>query len=61
MELTRPFFAVDDDELLPKGPDDDEQFVNSWPVMSESVDKVRFDVGRPGKMWVAPREYMLEL
>ena len=39
---------MDNDELLHEGPDDDEQFVNSWQAMSESVGKARFDTGRPG-------------
>jgi hypothetical protein len=39
------FFAVDEDELLPKGPDGDDQFVNSWQVMSESMGKARLGAG----------------
>ena len=53
--VARLFFALDDDGLLPDGPDNDEQFFNSWQVISESVSKARFDVGRPEKMWAAPR------
>ena len=40
---------MDDDELLHEGPDSDEQFVNTWQVMSESIGKVRFDAGIPGQ------------
>ena len=45
VESAHPFFAVDDDGLLPDG---DEPFVNSWQVMSESVGKERSDAGRLG-------------
>ena len=50
-----PVFRTKNDGLLPDGPDNDKQFVNSWKVISESVSEARFDVGRPGKMWAAPR------
>jgi hypothetical protein len=50
---------VDHDELLPKGPGDDEQFANSRQVMSESVGEARFDAGRLGRMRAASRVYML--
>jgi hypothetical protein len=36
---------VDEDKFLRKGPDGDDQIVNSWQVMSESMGKVRFDAG----------------
>ena len=39
------FFAVDEDEFLPNGPDGADQFVNSWQVMSESMGKARFGKG----------------
>ena len=34
---------MDEDEVLPEGPDGDDRFVNSWQVMSESMGKARFD------------------
>ena len=40
---------MNDDGLLPDGPDGDEPFANSWQVilvMSESVGRGRFDAGR---------------
>jgi hypothetical protein len=46
---------VDDVDLLPEGPDDNEQFVDSQPVVPECVGKARFDAGRLGKMWAALR------
>ena len=52
------FFAVDDNELLPEGPDTDKQFVNNWQVMSEFVDKAGFDAGRPGKNVGALQEHI---
>jgi len=36
---------VDEDDFLPKGLDGDDQFVNSWQVMSEPMGKARFDAG----------------
>jgi hypothetical protein len=36
---------VGEDEFLPEDRDGNEQFVNSWQVMSESMGKARFDAG----------------
>ena len=36
---------MDENEFLPESPEDDDQFVNSWQVMSESMGKAKLDAG----------------
>ena len=46
-----PFFIMDDgDEFLPG--DDDEPFLDSWPVISAG--EARFNTGPPGKVYGTP-------
>ena len=50
---------MDDVDILPEGPDGNEQSVDSWSVVPECVGEARFDAGRLGKMWAALKVYML--